>query len=189
MRHLTASTIVLATAAVLLLGAGPAVAQTGPPGGGGTLPPDSNCPVITVSAVDTPTALSRNRFSAVETSDLVFHVMFPDAIDRDMVVTLKIYTPRGHLYRSMDVPVEPRKGEAPVGNATRRLPGYPYPVKVERPRNVTYNDRSYQVVDVEFPVAGSAIVTSSLYGRWTAEVHLDGASTPCPEAMEFYITQ
>jgi len=181
--------IVLATLA-LVLGAVSASAQTGPPGdGGGTLPPDTNCPTVVVSGVENPLDMSRNRFSAVATSDLVFHVMFPQEVDREAVVTLKVYTPRGHLYRTLDVPVKPPKTQGPTGTETRRLPGYPYPVRVETPRNVSYNGRSYQTVDVSFPVAGSAIVTSSLYGRWSVEVHMNGASSPCPERTEFDIIQ
>ncbi len=190
MKRRTFAGMVFFGALAVVLGSVPASAQTGPPGGGGgTLPPESNCPTVTVSAVERSTEMSRNRFSATETADVVFHVMFPGELDREAVVTLKVYTPRGYLYRTLDVPVAPAKGEGPAGNATRRLSGYPYPVKVETPRDVTYNGQRYQAVDVSFPVAGSAIVTSSLYGTWSVEVFLDGASSPCPERTEFVIVE
>ncbi len=190
MRNMTMGRLAILSGILVLATALPVAAQTGPPGGGGgTMPPETNCPTVTVSGVENPTELARNRFSAVETADLVFHVMFPREITEDLVVTLKVYTPHGHLYRTLDVPVAPAKGEGPTGSATRRLPGYPYPVTVETPRNVTYNDQRYQTVDVSFPVAGSAIVTSSLYGRWSVEVVMDGATTPCPERTEFTIVQ
>lgn len=190
MRHTTTVRVAILSGILVAAVTLPAVAQTGPPGGGGgTMPPETDCPVVTVSGVENPAELARNRFSAVDTADLVFHVMFPWEITEDLVVTLRIYTPHGHLYRTLDVPVAPREGEGPAGNATRRLPGYPYPVRVATPRNVTYDDQRYKAVDVSFPVAGSAIVTSSLYGEWSVEVVMDGASTPCPERTRFVIVQ
>ncbi len=190
MRNMRTTRLAILSGMLVLAAALPVAAQTGPPGGGGsTMPPETSCPMITVSGVEKPTELSRSRFSAVETPDLVFHVMFPWEITEDLVVTLKVYTPHGHLYRTLDVPVAPPKGTEITGNTTRRLPGYPYPVRVKTPRNVTYNDRRYQTVDVSLPVAGSVIVTSSLYGQWSVEVIMDGASTPCPERTRFVIFQ
>lgn len=166
------------TAATALLAA-VGLAQVGPP--------TSNCPRVVVGSVEHPGDLAVNRFSAVKTTDLVFHVMFTGEVAKDHVVTLNVYTPHGHLYRRLDVPVSPERGNAPTG--TRRLAGYPYPVKVEAPVQRTVDGKSYAVVDVPLPVAGTSIVTSSLYGRWEVEVVMDGARQPCPDRTQFYIVQ
>lgn len=167
----------LTAATALLAAAG--FAQVGPP--------TSKCPRVVVGSVEHPADVAVNRFSAVKTTDLIFHIMFTTEVAKDHVVTLNVYTPHGHLYRRLDVPVAPGRGNAPAG--TRRLAGYPYPVKVETPVQRTAAGRSYAVVDVSLPVAGTSIVTSSLYGQWQVEVVMDGARQPCPDRSSFYITQ
>ncbi len=178
-------------ALLVLASAGTVVAQTGPPTGGGTMPPVSLCPeLVVVGPAETSSedALKgETAFSAAGTTDLIFHVLFEGTPGEEHVVTLKVFTPHGYLYRTIDVPIAPGKGDAPLG--TRRLPGYPYPVKVQAPRSVSVGRTPYASVDVSFPVAGSAIVTNSLYGRWRVEVYMDGASKPCPGETVFFIRQ
>ena len=175
---------------ILFLAAGVIALSTAPVFGqvkahGYVGPPVSTCPQVVVSAVETPAQLSRNRFSATHTTDLVFHVLFHGKLDKDHVITLKIYTPHGHLYQKLDVPAAPRKGNTPMG--ARRLTGYPYPVRIKAPHSVKYNNGLYDAVDVRSPVAGSTIMTSSLYGRWKAELLLDGKL--CPHRTYFFIVQ
>jgi len=183
---LIASTLALA----VLTGVGMAGAQVPP--WGGPMPPVRLCPklIIPGPAETSSETVIRGAatFSAAKTTDIVFHLLFDPSLADDHVVTLKIFTPHGHLYRVLDVPIARKKGEAPLG--TRRLPGYPYPVKVQAPRNVISTDGNpYASVDVSFPVAGSAIVTSSLYGRWRVEVYMDGAGQPCSDPLFFQIRQ
>ena len=175
---------------LILAGGGVATAQVSP-WGGPTSPPVSLCPTL---AVATPAEQASagaiqpvTAFSAVKTTDIVFHLLFDPSLADDHVVTVKIFTPHGHLYRVLDVPIAKAKGDAPLG--TRRLPGYPYPVKVQAPRSVTVNGNRYVSVDVSFPVGGSSIVTSSLYGQWRAEVYMDGAEKPCSNPLYFQIRQ
>lgn len=177
MRKNALLTTTLTVATALLAAAG--FAQVGPP--------TTNCPHVVVSSAENPTEAAVNHFSAVKTTDLVFHVMFTGEVAKDHVVTLNVYTPHGHLYRRLDVPVAPARGNVPAG--TRRLQGYPYPVKVRTPVQRTVGGKRYAVVDVTLPVAGTSIVTSSLYGRWQVEVVMDGARQPCPGRRSFYITQ
>ncbi len=160
----------------------PALAQQH---GGYVGPPVSTCPEIVVSSSEAPLQLSRNRFSAKGTTDLVFHVLFHGKMDKDHVITLKVYTPHGHLYQTLDVPAAPGKGKTPMGR--RRLAGYPYPVRIVAPHTLKYENGVYDSIDVRFPVAGSTIETSSLYGKWKVEVLMDGAKHPCPHAVTFLI--
>ena len=136
----------------------------------------SQCPRVTFSSVEKPQTMGRS-FSAARSADLIFRLKFHNSLDRDSVVTLKVFTPNGHLYRQYDVPVA--SGNEKRSQGTRSLPGYPYPVPVRELHMTKAGGRNFASVDVPFPVAGSAIVTSSLYGRWKVEVSLDGGTTMC----------
>jgi hypothetical protein len=48
--------------------------------------------------------------------------------------------------------------------------------------------RRYEV-SAKLPVAGTMIMTNSLYGRWTVEPYLDGGVRPCGQAQSFLLTQ
>jgi len=171
---------------VLTLGAALAAvqapAQTGPEGDVSAKASKSQCPRVALSSVEKPQAMGRS-FSAARSADLIFHVLFNRKLDEGHVVTLKVFTPNGHLYRQFDVPVA--SGTEKRSQGARRLPGYPYPVPVQATSTMKAGKRKYESVDITFPVAGSAIVTSSLYGRWTVEVYLDGATDPC-DKPEFF---
>jgi hypothetical protein len=146
----------------------------------------SKCPRVAFSAVEKPQAMRRS-FSAARSSDLIFHVLFDAKPVGDHMVTLKVFTPKGHLYRQFDVPLA--SGMEKRSPGARSLPGYPYPVPVQTTSALKVNKRKYESVDIPFPVAGSAIVTSSLYGRWNVEVFLDGAAEPCGRPTFFYLRQ
>ncbi|MFV2072115.1 MAG: hypothetical protein ACC742_05620 [Thermoanaerobaculales bacterium] len=165
----------------------PAAAQTGPAEGDFVGPPVSLCPTVVVSGVENPDDMNRGRFSATHSADLVFHVLFDRSLEKEHVVTLKIFTPHGYMYRRLDVPLAPEKGEATPG--VRRLPGYPYPIQVQALHPAMVDGTTYESVDVSFPVAGSTIVTSSLYGRWKVEVSLDGFDRPCGQPVFFELVQ
>jgi hypothetical protein len=125
------------------------------------------------------------RFSAARSADLIFHVLFNTKPVEDHVVTLKVFTPKGHLYRQFDIPLASNKEKRSA--TARRLPGYPNPVPVQTTSTMKAGKRKYESVDIPFPVAGSAIVSSSLYGRWNVEVFLDGAAEPCGKPKFFYL--
>ena len=177
--------IVLTLGAVLA--AVQAAAQTSPEGKMSSRSPVSPCPTVTVSDVEKPNAQGRRRFSATRSSDLIFHVLFDSRLETEHVVTLKIFTPKGYLYRWLDVPVA--SGKEKRSRSARRLPGYPYPVPVRAPKTVKVGARRFESVDVSFPIAGSTIVTSSLYGRWNVEVYLDGAAEPCGRPTSFHLKE
>ena len=169
-----------------VLAAVQAPAQTGPEGDASAKASKSQCPKIAFSSVEKPQAMGR-KFSAALSADLIFHVQFDGSLDKDHVVTLKVFTPNGHLYRRYDVPVA--SGTKKRSEVSRSLPGYPYPVLVKESRTVKVNGRKFESVDVSFPVAGSTIVTSSLYGRWNVEVSLDGAADPCGKPTFFHLKE
>jgi hypothetical protein len=144
------------------------------------------CPKVAFSTVEKPQAMGRS-FSAADSTDLIIHVLFDRSLEEDHVVTLRVLTPNGHLYRQLDVPLTSSdRGDSAT---SRRLPGYPYPVRVHTPRTVNVGGSKFESVEVVFPVAGSTIVTSSLYGRWEVEVSVDGASEPCGRRTFFHLRE
>jgi hypothetical protein len=146
----------------------------------------SLCPSLSFSAVEKPQAMGRS-FSAASSADLIFHLLFDRNLEEEHVVTLEVFTPNGHLYHRYDVPVAP--GNDKRSRNARRLPGYPYPVPVLATSTIEADKRKYEAVEMSFPVAGSAIVTSSLYGRWNVEVFLDGAAVPCGTSTFFHLRE
>jgi len=163
-----------------------AMAQVGPDGDMPKKASKSRCPKVAFSAVEKPQAMGRS-FSAADATDLIIHVLFDRTLEEEHVVTLRVFTPNGHLYRRFDVPLAPQK-ENPSASA-RRLPGYPYPVRVHEPKTVEVGGSKCESVEVVFPVAGSSIVTSSLYGRWNVEVSLDGADEACGGRTFFHLRE
>lgn len=136
------------------------------------------CPEMAISSVEQPNVVDNPKFSVVKTTDLKIHVTFPQGMTDEHIITLKFVTPKGHVYQQMDIPVSPdpvREG----GSATRRIPGYPYPVEVAVPELSRIGTESVPAIEVGFPVGGTSIATSSLYGAWRIEPLVDGVLLRC----------
>jgi len=96
-------------------------------------------------------------FSATEIVDLRFDVTFPTLAPGEHKLELQVLTPRGHLYQSLVVPFV----RGPAGR--------------ERFKQVT----------APLPVAGTSIMTSSLYGRWRVVPYVDSLRTSCAAPQSF----
>jgi hypothetical protein len=97
----------------------------------------------------------------------------------DHLLELKLYTPRGHLYQVLSVPftVElPSRDEPPreVRVDRRRRP-----LRRHHTRQLEGEDGIRHRVSASIPVAGSWIVTNSLYGTWRVDAYLDGSENRC----------
>lgn len=88
-------------------------------------------------------------------------------------VRLDFLTPNGNLYQTMDIPVG-----FPAKESARPMRGYPFPVKVEAAGSVVYRGARAKGVRARLPVAGTSIVTSSLYGVWQVTAAY-GNGEPC----------
>jgi hypothetical protein len=119
-------------------------------------------------------------FAASRVDDLVFTVLLAMPFLEEHTLSLRLYTPTGALYQTLDVPVAP-PGKAP---GERALKGYPFPVK-EVPARPVGNSGAQHTVEVRFPVGGTLIVQSGLYGVWRAVPYLDGAKEPCGSGVSF----
>jgi hypothetical protein len=102
-------------------------------------------------------------FSAAAVKDLRIEILLTeDAATRP--VQVKLYTPRGRLYQILDA----------VADSGQTMPN----ARSKR------RERRFEAL---LPVAGTQITAHALYGRWRAEVYLDGASTACSRPVEFVL--
>lgn len=137
----------------------------------------SPCLGVTLSATPVSSHTETDKgFSARRVLDINFHVVLAPEPAPDSLA-LEVFTPNGHLYQRMDVPIAP----AGSGEATRALAGYPFPVKVAVVHAQRGRDGSAaSVVDAPpFLVGGTNIVTSSLYGKWRVEAWVKDAPAAC----------
>ena len=100
------------------------------------------------------------RFSVARTLDLRLAALPRGGARPDAVLELRLYTPGGYLYQAL------RAQPPAAGDRAAGKPG------------------TWTAV---LPLAGTAIVNSSLYGQWRVEPHLDGSPRPCGPAQRFWI--
>jgi len=114
------------------------------------------------------------RFSAIRMLDLNLTVRFVDGFVGDHLLHLKLFTPKGHHYQTLSIPI----ASDLVGSKNlRRVEGYPRPLTVHLMQKAA--STSLPEVTLSVPVGGTAIVASSIYGMWTAEAYLDDQSEVC----------
>lgn len=106
-------------------------------------------------------------FSAIETVDLLFEVVLHRLKAGEHLLRLELFTPQGHLFRPLSIPFST---SAKPKRSKRRLPGFGRPVEVR----LAQRSRRGHVVRLRFPIAGTTIVRSGLYGTWTMTASLDG---------------
>ena len=118
-------------------------------------------------------------FSARQIVDLQFEVLFADGSAGEHLLQFKLITPRGHHYQTLTVPVT---GETASPGTLRKVDGYPYPLAIQRMTSTSSLSGGETGVSLGLPVAGTAIVASSLYGQWTAEAFMDDETVACAAA-------
>jgi hypothetical protein len=124
---------------------------------------------LRVSSPEQGEGKPRLEFSASEILDLEFDALLSGRRNPSHhQVEFKIYTPAGHLYQVLTSDLTPAPSD-----------------RARSPRR----EQSQRRVTARLPVAGTSIVTSSLYGRWTVVAHLDGESKPASAPRSFTITQ
>jgi len=145
--------------------------------------PPVGCVRVEVGAGGVSSISKAPRFAVTKVLDLTFTVLFSPSFFGDHMVDLKVFTPDGQLYRSMAVPIN--DGKRPAGE--RSVAGYPRPVRERTVTQVTRDRAAYAAVAIPFPVAGTDIVSSGLYGRWRVQAHFDDNPDPCAPATYFFL--
>jgi hypothetical protein len=142
------------------------------------------CAKVSVSSAQERRRAAADKFSVLKTLDLTFTVVFDGELVGEHTVGVHVFTPGGFLYQVLDVPI------ATPGRAAgeRQVAGYPRPVAERHVRESQENGQKELAVDIPFPVAGTAIVSNGLYGRWRAQVYIDGERQPCAPAQYFTLS-
>jgi hypothetical protein len=150
--------------------------------------PTRSCVRVEVSSATTAAPVSRSvlvpaspGFSATRILDLTFTVLFPSKMEGEHLVELRVFTPDSQLYRSMAMPV----ARDAAANATRQVEGYARPLPQQALKRVARGRSLFATASASFPVGGTDIVSSGLYGRWRVEAYLDGATERCAPAASF----
>ncbi|MCP3963315.1 MAG: S8 family serine peptidase [bacterium] len=119
--------------------------------------------------------------SATDVLDLVFEIPLAQPAAGEHLLRLRLLTPHGHLYQELTQPFSSdpsRRGES------RAVEGFPRPLRVAIAETAAAGE---QTVAVSWPVAGTPVVHSSLYGAWTVEAYLDDQTSPCGPSADFQI--
>jgi len=125
-------------------------------------------PAVSLSISSIPKVKARApRYSAAKVDDLEITATIAPQVRGGHRLALKVFTPRGHLYQTLRVPVT-------ASSLPARGPWPP--------------SRTHKV-SARLPVSGTLIVTSSLYGRWRVVPYLDDAAAPCGRELRFEITR
>jgi hypothetical protein len=136
---------------------------------------NKSCTGLVVSPDGDP-GHGKASFSVTSETGLSFLLVVPPSaqVDAQDLVTIRLTTPNGHPYETLDLPV------APAGSkeTQRQVHGYPLPVPVHAFASTNFRGKGAQHVFGTIPLAGSLIESFSLYGRWTAEAQL-GTGAPC----------
>ncbi len=138
------------------------------PGGGGGDSPFRACQPVQVSS-------SQQRglwtvFSASGILDLRFTTLLRGAPEGPHALQIKVFTPRGYLYQTLATRFT---GDVVLSKETRA--------------DASPRQQSPRVASATLPVAGTAIMANSLYGRWTVVPFLDGV--PCGAPRAFVLNQ
>jgi hypothetical protein len=112
-------------------------------------------------SVTSATQANRRAFSASQTLDLQITTTFPNTLTGSRRLKLLLLTPQGYPYQRFSIPFD-----------------------ATLPRHERGALRS---VSATLPVAGTAITTNGLYGRWTIVPSLDEDPEPCTTARHFVL--
>ncbi|MGA7617199.1 MAG: hypothetical protein WBX15_18705 [Thermoanaerobaculia bacterium] len=171
---------ILAAVILLAFAALPAFAKNGGSNGG--------CVSVIATSAQLNGGAPAESFSATRILDIDLWVLFnPGSANRfsgDHQVELKIFTPHGFLYQSTAIPFT---YDAKGKGTQRKLDGYPLPLDVRVLQPVSWAKGKELGTSVRLPVAGTLIMSNSLYGTWSAEAYVDGDSLKCAEPASFEI--
>ncbi len=140
--------------------------------------------VASSGPVSRPAATS--QFSASQVEDLQLTVQLLGRVGPYHVLELEVYTPNGHLYQVLAAPVTT---DAARAGELVQLPGYARAMPMQVLRRVRTREGPAWVATLTMPVAGTYIVTNSLYGDWELKPRLDATPMSCERRFLFTLTE
>jgi hypothetical protein len=131
---------------------------------------------LVVTSPDAPLQSAQTPFRATQIIDLEFSAAFRARLRGPHLLEFKVYTPNGKLYQAL---VAPFTGDVPRREG-RRVDGFPEPLPEQTMQESTGRWRPFFRpglfhVTARLPVAGTWIITNSLYGQWRVDLYLDRA--------------
>ncbi len=123
-------------------------------------------------------------FSATQILDLDLRVKLNRSVTGEHLLRLDLKTPKGHHYQTLTVAFST---EAASAGARRSVAGFPHPLEVRVTETAMHEGRPVFSVLAQLPVAGTPIVHSALYGRWTATAYLDDETEACGRPRRFFL--
>jgi hypothetical protein len=146
------------------------------------------CKKLTAAAYPPPAGKVKKEkvptFSAAAVADVELGIIAGPGAREVEVFHLRVFTPAGHLYQAMDIPVSVA---SKPGETARTLAGYPFPVPVAERKAAVDEAKGDHAMSARLPLGGSLVSSASLYGRWQAEVWPDGEDRPCA-SLAFTVT-
>jgi hypothetical protein len=130
------------------------------------------------------------QFSATQVTDIEFAIVFSSTVAAQFtnahVVEFRVYTPQGNLYETISIPITNNPARA---GEKHRIAGYPDLVPLQVLTSINHGGGRGMYAKVTLPVAGTPIVSNSLYGTWKAEAIVEDEIAPCSLPAQFTITQ
>lgn len=163
--------------------------------------PDKSCLAVAVGSKQALSQKGNNdderefeggvaAFSATKVVDIQFAIIFSNQVAKQFAnahdVEFRVYTPLGNLYQSITIPItnDPKRA-----GERHRVPGYPDLIPVQVLQTINHGGGRGSFATVTLPVAGTPIVSTSLYGQWRAEALVEDEIAPCAQPAFFTITQ
>jgi hypothetical protein len=139
----------------------------------------ASCTAIEVGSTPARAVSSPPTFSATDILDVTFTVRFAERGSIPASVSMKFFTPEGHLYQETTFPVS--QGVVPVDIAVARRSA-----SVKAPVVAVPSRTSRSVTAPPLPVNGTLISQNSLYGTWKVTATLPGNPKSC--MAQFVVT-
>jgi len=129
-------------------------------------------------------------FAATNVTDIEFAIVFSPQVASQFssvhLVEFRVFTPSGNLYESLSLPITT---DAKRAGERHRVPGYPDLVPVQVLKPITHGNGNGLFAKVKLPVAGTPILSNSLYGTWKADALVEEQTTSCSTPASFTITR
>lgn len=129
-------------------------------------------------------------FPATKVTDIEFAIVFSQQVASQFtnvhVVEFRVFTPTGNLYQSLSIPITNDPSRA---GERHRIPGYPDLVPLQVLKRISHGNGNGFFAKVTVPVAGTPIVSNSLYGTWKADALVEEETAACGTPALFTISR
>lgn len=146
-------------------------------------PVDSN---VRVDLVGFPSGFEpgARTFSSEGVLELRFDVGLNPPISGFHILELVIANPNGHHYQTLVAPIT---GDPGLEGRLTKIPSYPNPIPAQLVSVSRTPGGEPGTATLRLPVAGTPILSNSLYGEWRYTARLDGEEIDCEGPTAFIL--